>query len=133
MKSGLDFDRRLLQFQLNSDPELYNTTNDLLKFLTLWNLLSAPIAKDANSTWHGNREISNVLFQIMIEMYTKTTQIVVDISASTGASHRACTTSRWHFIGSKADKEIFDVLLKPLCEFGNSNDDDEEDKEYEDS
>ena len=50
VKSGADFIRQPLQFQLNLDPELYNTADDPLKFLTLWNLLSAPTAKDVDST-----------------------------------------------------------------------------------
>ena len=57
---------------------------------------------------------------------------MLDISASTGASHLACTASRRHFIGFKADKDIFDALLKPLCGFGNSSDDDEDDDSDED-
>ena len=104
---------------------MHNTVDDPLKFLPLWNLLSAPTAKDADSTWRGNREISNVVFQIVIEMCTKPTQIVVDISASIMASRR-------HFIGFEADKEIFDALLRPLCEFGDSTNKNEEDDSNED-
>ena len=57
---------------------------------------------------------------------------MVDIFSSTGASHRACTTSRKHFIGFEADKDIFDALLKPLCEssdFTNDNKDDDSDED----
>ena len=35
VKSGADFTRWSLQFKLNSDPELHNTPNDPLKYLTL--------------------------------------------------------------------------------------------------
>ena len=129
VNSGADFTRRPLQFQLNSDLESHSTANDPLKFLTLWNLLSVPTAKDADSTWRGNREISDVLLQIVIEMCTKASQIVLDISR---ASHRACTASRRHFISFKADKDIFDVLLKPLCELGDSIDDDKDDDSNKD-
>ena len=127
VKSGANFTRRSLQFELNSDPELHNTPNDPLKYLTFWNLVSAPTAKGANSTWRGNREIFDVLLQIVVEMCTKASQIVLDISASTGASHRTCAASGWHFIGFKADKDIFNALLKPLCESSDSTDDDDDD------
>ena len=60
-------------------------------------------------------------------MCTKVSQIVLDISASTWAFQQACTTSRRHFIGFEVDKDIFDALLKPLCESGNSTDDDKDD------
>ena len=91
-----------------------------------------PTAKGADSTRRGNGEISDVLLQIIVEMCTKASQIVLDISASTGASHQACTASGWHFIGFEADKDIFDALLKPLCKFGNSTDDDDNDDSDED-
>ena len=126
MKSGVDFTRQPLQFELNSNPELHNTPNDPLKYLTLWNLVFASTAKGADSTWRGNREISDVLLQIVVEMCTKASQIVLDISASTGASHRACVASRRHFIGFEANKDIFNALLKPLCESNNSIDDDDD-------
>ena len=57
-------------------------------------------------------------------MRTKISQIVVDISASTKPSHQTCTTLGCHFIGFEPDKEIFDCLVKPLCEFDNSSNDD---------
>ena len=132
VKLGMDFTRRPLQFELNSNPELHNTPNDPLKYLTLWNLISAPTAKDADSTWCGNREISDVLLQIIFEMCTKASQIVLDISASTRVSHRACTAFGWHFIGFEANKDIFDALLKPLCESGDSIDDNDDDYSDED-
>ena len=54
---------------------------------------------------------------------------MLDISASTGASHRACAASGWHFIGLEADKDIFNALLKPLCESGDSTNDDDNDSD----
>ena len=95
----------------------------------LWNLVSSPTLKDENSTWRGNREISDILFQIVIKMCSKVGHTVVDISASTGASYRACNASGRHFIGFKSDKEIYDVLLRPLCESGDSSDDDDDDSD----
>ena len=129
VKSGADFPRQPPPFQLNYDLKLQNTTDDPLKFLTLWNLVSSPISKDENSTWRGNHEISDVLFQIVIEMCSKVGHTVVDISASTGASYRACNASGHHFIGFKSDKEIYDMLLRPLCESGDSSDDDDDDSD----
>ena len=129
MKSGADFPRQPPPFQLNSDLELHNTADDPLKFLMLWNLLSAPTAKDANSTWRGNRKISDVPFQIVIEMCSKIEHTVVDILASTRASYQACNAPSRHFIGFESDKEIIDALLRPLCDSDNSNDDDNDDSD----
>ena len=131
VKSGVDFPWQPPPFQLNSDLELQNTTDDPLKFLTLWNLVSAPTSKDENSTWHDNREISDVLLQIVIEMYSKVGHTVVDISASTGASYRACNASGRHFIGFESNKEIYDILLRPLCESGDSSDDDDDNSDVD--
>ena len=125
VKSGADFPRQPPPFQLNSDPELQNTADDPLKILTLWNLFSASTAKDANSTWLGNRKISDVFFQIVIEMCSKIGHTVVDISASTRASYQACNTSGCHFIGFESDKEIYDMLLRPLCESDDNDSDDD--------
>ena len=127
VKSGADFPRQPPPFQLNSDRELQNTADDPLKFLTLWNHVSAPTLKDENSTWRGNCDILDVFFQIVIEMCSKVGHTVVDISASTGASYRACNASGRHFIGFESDKEIYDILLRPLCESGDSTDDDDDD------
>ena len=129
VKSGADFPRQPLPFQLNSDLELQNTADDPLKYLTLWNLVSAPTSKDENSTWRDNREISDVLVQIVIEMCSKVGHMEVDISASTGASYRACNASGCHFIGFESNKEIYDILLRPLCESSDSSDDDNDDSD----
>ena len=131
VKSGANFPRQPPPFQLNSDLELQNTANDPLKFLTLWNLVSAPTSKDENSTWRGNHEISDVLFQIVIEMCSKVGHMVVDILASTGASYQACNASSRHFIGFESNKEIYDMLLRPLCESGDSSDNDDDDLDDE--
>ena len=40
----------------------------------------------------------------------------MDISASTGASAQACKASSGHFFGFESDQEIFDILLKPICD-----------------
>ena len=122
VKSGADFSQQPSPFQLNFDLELQNTADDPLKFLTLWNLVSAPTSKDENSTWLGNREISDV-----IEMCSKVGHTVVDISASTRASYGACNASGRHTIGFESDKEIYDIFLRPLCESGDSSDDDNDD------
>ena len=66
------------------------------------------------TTWHGSREISDVLYQVLIEMYSKPGHLVANLSASTGASYRACKASGRHFFGM-ADKRIFNAILKPLC------------------
>ena len=65
--------------------------------------------------WRGSCEILNVLYQVIIEMCSKPSQVVADLSASTGASYRACKASGRHFFGLEADKSIYNALLKPLC------------------
>ena len=54
---------------------------------------------------------------------------MVDISASTGASYRACNASDHNVIGFESDKEIYDMLLRPLCESSDSSDDDDDDSD----
>ena len=56
-----------------------------------------------------------MLFQILIEMCSKPNQIVVDTSTSTSGSACACKASGRHFFCLEADREIYEVLLKPLC------------------
>ena len=65
--------------------------------------------------WRGSCEISDVLYQVIIEMCSKPSHVVADLSASTGASYRACKASGCHFFGLEADKRIYNALLKPLC------------------
>ena len=64
--------------------------------------------------WLGSREILDVLYQVLIEMCSKPSHLVTDLSASTGASYRACKASGRHFFRMEADKKIFNALLKPL-------------------
>jgi hypothetical protein len=40
--------------------------------------------------------------------------VVVDLTASTGASLRACRASGRNFFGLEPDSNIFDSLLKPM-------------------
>ena len=88
---------------------------DPLQYLTLTNVVNNPSLKGNGTPWHGSREISDMLFQVIIEMCTKPGHLVADLSASTGASYRTCMASGRHFFGLEPDKEIFIVLLKPLC------------------
>ena len=67
-----------------------------------------------------------MLYQIIVDMCLSPRQIVVDITASTGASARACQASRRHFFGFEADKKIYDALLRPLCNSSDSNLDDDD-------
>ena len=65
--------------------------------------------------------MSDVFFQIVVEMCTLPVQVVVDISAFTRASARACKASSCHFFGFENDQDIFDILLKPLCDSRNED------------
>ena len=120
MKKGERFKLKPLPFSLHSDPELKNSTLDPLKYSMLYNHVASPKMKTSTLSWHGSREISVVLYQIIIEMYSSPGQLVVDIIASTGASARACQASGHHFFGFERDKEIYDALLMPLCDASDS-------------
>ena len=102
----------LFCYSFHSDPQLSDIPQDPLKYMALTNIVSSLTLNKSRKPWHVNREISDVLFQILIEMCSKPNQIVVDISASIGAFARACKASSRHFFGLEADRE---VLLKPLC------------------
>ena len=56
----------------------------------------------------------------------------MDITASTGASARACQASGRHFFEFKPDKEIYDAVLMPLCDAidSGSNEDDDSDENH---
>ena len=71
--------------------------------------------------WHGSREISDVLYQIIIEMCSKLRQLVVDLLASISASFKACKASCHHYFGMEGDQKIFNKLLKPLCCFSENS------------
>ena len=83
--------------------------------------------KTSTMFWRGSCEISAVLYQIIVDMCSSPGQIVVDITASTGASTRACQASRHHFFGFETKKDIYDALLRPLCNSSDSNSDDNDD------
>ena len=96
--------------------------------MALTNIVSSPALNKSGKPWHGNQEIFDVLFQILIEMCPRPSQIVVDVSASIGASARACKASGRHFFGLEADRVIYEVLLKPFCtafEVTDKSDDDD--------
>ena len=44
-----------------------------------------------------------------------------------GASTHACKASGHHFFGLEADREIFEVLLKPLCTASEVTDESDDD------
>ena len=115
VKKGANFPRKFVPLQLYSDPQLSDIPQDPLKYMALTNIVSSLALNKSGKPWRGNQEISNVLFQILIEMCSKPNQIVVNISASTGASACACKASGRHFFGLKADREIYEVLLNPYA------------------
>ena len=109
------FDKLPLPFNLNADPELQDTPEDPLRYLTLTNVVTNPSLMADGTPWRGSREILDVLYQVIIEMCSKPSQVVADLSASTGSSYRACKASSHHFFGLEVDKRIYNALLKPLC------------------
>ena len=119
IKTGIfkddQYNRLPLPFTLNADKELTGTPEDPLPYLTLTNVVSSPALMADGTPWRRSREISDVLYQVIIEMCSKPGQLVADLSASTGASFRACKVSGRHYFGMEGDKRIFTELLKPLC------------------
>ena len=83
--------------------------------------------KTSTMSWRGSGEIFAILYQIIVDMCSSPGQIVVDITASTGTSSRACQASQRHFFGFKAEKEIYDALVRPLCDSSDSDSDDDND------
>ena len=116
IKTGDSFQQKPLIYKFHIDPDLQISTEDPLRFWMLSNHVSNPTLKASGGAWRGNWEMSDVLYQIVVEMCTLLGQIVVDISASNGASAWACRASSRHFFGFESDQEIFDVLLKPICD-----------------
>ena len=87
---------------------------DPLRYLTLMNV-NNPSLKANGTLWRGSREISYMLYQVIIEMCTKPGELVANLSMLTGTSYRACMASGRHFLGLKPNREIFNALLKLLC------------------
>ena len=65
------YNRLPLPFTLNADKEFSGTPEDPLRYLTLTNVVSSPALMADGTPWRGSREISDVLYQIIIEMCSK--------------------------------------------------------------
>ena len=65
------FDRLPLPFNLNADPELQDTPEDPLRYLTLTNVVTNPSLMANGTPWRGSCEISDILYQVIIEMCSK--------------------------------------------------------------
>ena len=108
------FSRLPTPLTLNADPELRGMPKDPLRYLALSNVVSNPSLMADGTSWCRNCKISDVLYQVLVEMCSKSGHLVADLSALTGASYKACKVSGRHFFGMEADKRIFNALLKPL-------------------
>jgi hypothetical protein len=108
------WDRAPTPLVLNADTDLAGTNDDLIKYLSLRNIVSSFSVSKTGEPWCGSREKSDVFMQILIEACSNEGTVVVDLSALTGTSFRACRASGRHFVGLERDKRIFDELLKPL-------------------
>jgi DNA modification methylase len=108
------WDRKPEPPNLNPDPELVDTIEDPIKLLSIQNSVLSPSLMPNRKPWRGACEKSNVFFQILIEACSSEGSIIIDLTASTGASLRACRTSGRHFFGLEKDPKIYDALLKPL-------------------
>ena len=127
VKKGERFQWKPRPLKLNSDAELQNTTQDPLKNSMLYNHMPSSTMKTSTVSWRGSREISAVLYQIIVDMCSSPEQIVVDIIASTSALARACQASWRHFFGFEVEKDIYNALLRPLCDSSDSDSDDDDD------
>jgi DNA modification methylase len=99
---------------LNPAPELVDTKNDPIKFLFIQNSVLKPSMMPEGKPWHGARKKLDVFWQILIEACSGEGSIVADLTASCGATLRACQASGRHFFGLERDPKIFDALLKPM-------------------
>ena len=71
VKKGANFHRKPVPLQLQSDSQVSDTLQDPLKYIALTNIVSSLALNKSKKPWHGNREISDVLFQILIEMCSR--------------------------------------------------------------
>jgi hypothetical protein len=108
------WDRSPIPLVLNPDAKLVGTNEDPIEHLSLRNAISSFTMTKAGELWRGSREKSDVFFQILIEACSSEGSVVADLSASTGASLRACRAYGRHFLGLERDKRIFDKLLRPF-------------------
>ena len=104
-----EYNRMPTPLTLNMDVDLKDQLDDPLRYSTLSNIVHSPALKADGTPWRGNREISDVIYQIIIEMCSSPGQIVGDLTSSTRASIWAYKASARHFFGLEAEKEIFDV------------------------
>lgn len=99
---------------LNSNPNLTNSNADPIKYLSIDNAVLTSTVMLNGTLWQEARKKLDVFFQILIEACSKEGAMVVDLTASTGASLRTCRASGCHFFGLELDSKIFDSLLKPM-------------------
>lgn len=64
--------------------------------------------------WRGGREKDPLLLQLLIESTTQVGDIVLDCTASIGASVHVCCKVGWHFVALEGDVKIFKAVLEPL-------------------
>ena len=110
------WERLPIPFKFNADPLLANTADDPMRYLTLTNYVEKPSMDKRGNPWRGPHEKSCTFFQILIDMCSNPGDIVVDLSASTGASLLASRASGRHFFGIEEFSDIYDAILKPLIQ-----------------
>jgi hypothetical protein len=111
---GVTWERAPVPLALHPDLDLTDSYADPIKYLSIANTVLNPALMSNGAPWRGPREKSPVFFQILIEACSKEGAVVVDLTASTGASLRACRASGRNFFGLESDSKIFDSLLKPM-------------------
>jgi hypothetical protein len=112
VSKGVSWNRRPRPLKLISDPDLANTNEDPIKFLSLRNTVLTPTMNQDGKPWRGAKEKSDTFFQILIEACSSPGSIVADLTASTGASLKACCASGRQFVGFENDFDIYHALLK---------------------
>ena len=94
VKSGdVNWPRMPQKLKLHSNPDFAGTAEDPIKYLLLKNIVTSPAMMLNGEPWRGAREKSNIFFQLLIDACSKFGDTVVDLTASTGASLRACRAS----------------------------------------
>ena len=106
------------KMKLHSDPDFAGTAEDPIKYLLLKNIVTSPTMMPNGEPWRGAREKSDIFFQLLINACSKFGDTIVDLTASTGASLRACRAFSRHFIGAERDAKLYHTVLAPLLPEG---------------
>ena len=70
LKASNLFQQKPLPYKFHTNPDLQISGEDPLRLWMLSNHVSNPTLKASGGAWQGNREMSDVLYQIVVEICT---------------------------------------------------------------